>query len=75
MSQKVILNIVTSLDGYVANSDDSIDWLEPYDNLSEYGFDDFISSVGAIIMGNLHMILVSRMIGLRVVLTAHRQYL
>lgn len=52
MSQKVILNIIMSLDGYVARSDDSIDWIEPYDNLSEYGFDDFISSVGAIIMGD-----------------------
>lgn len=51
MSPKVILNIATSLDGYVARSDDSIDWLEPYDNLSEYGFNEFISSIGAIIMG------------------------
>jgi len=52
MSQKVILNIAVSLDGYVASSNDTIKWLESYDNLSEYGFNDFISSVGAIIMGN-----------------------
>jgi dihydrofolate reductase len=52
MSQKVILNIAISLDGYVASSDDAIKWLEPYDNLSEYGFGDFISGIGAIIMGN-----------------------
>ena len=52
MSQKVILNIAVSLDGYVASSDDTIKWLESYDNLSEYGFNDFISSVGAIIMGD-----------------------
>ncbi len=51
MKQKVILNIATSLDGYVANLDDGIDWLEPYDDLSEYGFDEFIAGVGAIIMG------------------------
>jgi dihydrofolate reductase len=51
MKQKVILNIAISLDGYVANPNDGIDWLESYDNLGEYGFDEFISSVGAIIMG------------------------
>lgn len=52
MAQKVILNIATSLDGYVAGLDDGITWLEPYDNLAEYGFDDFIAGIGAIVMGN-----------------------
>lgn len=51
MAQKVILDIVMSLDGYVASSDDTVDWLEGYDNMSEYGFDEFIAGVGAIIMG------------------------
>lgn len=52
MSQRVILNIATSLDGYVASADDTIEWLEAYDNLSEYGFEDFLSGIGAIVMGN-----------------------
>lgn len=51
MDQKVILNIAISLDGYVANLDDGIDWLESYDDLSEYGFDEFIAGIGAIVMG------------------------
>lgn len=51
MQQKVILNIAISLDGYVAAIDDGIDWLEPYDDLVEYGFGEFVTGVGAIIMG------------------------
>lgn len=51
MKQKVILNIAISLDGYAASLNDRTDWLEPFGNVSEYGFDAFIASTGAIIMG------------------------
>jgi dihydrofolate reductase len=51
MKQKVILNIAISLDGYAASLNDGTDWLEPFGNLSEYGFDEFIANTGAIIMG------------------------
>lgn len=47
---KVILDLAMSLDGYIAGTRDEIDWLADFDP-SEYGFDEFIGTVGAIIMG------------------------
>jgi dihydrofolate reductase len=47
---KTILYIATSLDGYVAGSNDEIEWLNRYNNV-DFGLKEFLSRVGAIIMG------------------------
>jgi len=44
--------IACSLDGYIATSDDSLDWLESAARPGEdYGFEEFLSSVDALAMG------------------------
>lgn len=45
--------IATSLDGYIATEDGGIDWLSeiPNPNNSDYGFNDFIQKIDAIVMG------------------------
>lgn len=42
--------IATSLDGYVAGPTDEIEWLNRYNNV-DYGLKEFLSGIGAIIMG------------------------
>jgi len=46
--RKIILFIASSLDGYIAREDGTIDWL-PENTAS--GYDDFIKSVDTVIMG------------------------
>jgi dihydrofolate reductase len=41
--------IATSLDGFIARPDDALDWL-PVDD-EEHGYDEFIATVDAIVMG------------------------
>ncbi len=49
---KIKIYIASSLDGYIARKDDSIDWLEKMGGEDEdYGYNDFIENVGACIMG------------------------
>ncbi len=53
MTKKVILNIATSLDGFIARKNGSVDWLPAIDNSSEdYGMKEFMDSVGTVILGN-----------------------
>lgn len=47
---KVILDLAISLDGYVAGVHDEIDWLADFDP-ADYGFPEFILTVGVIVMG------------------------
>lgn len=48
----VVLYIATSVDGYIARKDDSVEWLNRYLGQGEdYGYPEFLASVGAIIMG------------------------
>jgi dihydrofolate reductase len=47
---KTVLYIATSFDGYIAGPNDEVDWMNRYANV-EYGFNDFLAGVGAIIMG------------------------
>jgi dihydrofolate reductase len=47
---KTILYIGISLDGYIAGPNDETEWMDPYGEV-EYGFNDFLNTVGAIIMG------------------------
>ncbi len=42
----------TSLDGYIATEDDSLDWLFQLGNPSETGYNAFIAEVGALAMGS-----------------------
>jgi len=48
-----IVYIACSLDGFIARSDGSLDWLMniPNSDNSDYGFSDFLKSIDAIIMG------------------------
>ncbi len=53
MTKKVILNIATSLDGFIARKNGSVDWLPEINNKEEdYGMKEFIDSVGTVILGN-----------------------
>jgi dihydrofolate reductase len=42
----------TSLDGFIATEDDSLDWLFPLGNLAETSYPSFIADVGALAMGS-----------------------
>lgn len=48
---KTILEMALSADGYVAGLHDEQDWLEQFDDPNEFGFDAFIPTVGAIVVG------------------------
>lgn len=42
----------TSLDGFIATEDDSLEWLFPLGDLSESSYPEFIAEVGALAMGS-----------------------
>jgi dihydrofolate reductase len=48
---KTILEIALTVDGFVAGPSDEQDWLEGFGDLNEFGFNEFIVDIGAIIMG------------------------
>lgn len=51
--RNLLLYIATSLDGYIAREDGSIDWLESADTGEEdYGYQEFFDSVDTTLMGN-----------------------
>lgn len=50
MRPRFIVYIAASADGYIADAEGGIDWLAAYD-ARQYGYDEFIASVGAIVMG------------------------
>jgi len=53
MMKKVILNIATSLDGFIARKNGSVDWLPEINNTKEdYGMKEFMESVGTVVLGN-----------------------
>ena len=44
--RKIILYIATSSDGFIARENDSVDWLNKYnDTGNDYGFDEFIITI------------------------------
>ena len=50
---KIILYIATSLDGFIARKNGSVDWLSEFSNPGEdYGYKEFLDSVGIVILGN-----------------------
>lgn len=42
----------TSLDGFIATEDDSLDWLFPLGDLNDSSYPEFIADVGALAMGS-----------------------
>jgi dihydrofolate reductase len=48
--RRVVLYIAASVDGYIAGPDDDISWLQPFEDV-DYGYDAFIESVGAVVLG------------------------
>ena len=42
----------SSLDGFIATEDDSLDWLFPLADLTDSSYPDFIAEVGALAMGS-----------------------
>ncbi len=42
----------TSLDGFLATEDDSLDWLFPLGDINESSYPEFIAEVGALAMGS-----------------------
>lgn len=48
---KTILEIAISVDGYVAGLHDEQDWLDQFDDPSEFGFDTFLPTIGSLIVG------------------------
>lgn len=47
---RVRLYFATSLDGFIADREGSVDWLEAHDPRN-YGYDAFFADVGAVVMG------------------------
>ncbi len=51
-NRKVILDIATSLDGYIAKPDDNLDFLSIVEQPSQdYGYADFIKTIDTVIIG------------------------
>ena len=51
--KKIILYIAASIDGYIADTEGTTEWLEEFPITEEmnYGYNDFIASVDTILMG------------------------
>ncbi len=50
---KLTYYTATTLDGFIADPDDSLDWLmrQDQDAKGPFGYEDFIKDIGAIVMG------------------------
>jgi dihydrofolate reductase len=53
MNPNIILYIASSIDGFIARKDGSVDWLSSYEqNQEDVGYEDFYKTIGIIIMGH-----------------------
>lgn len=50
MTARVRLYVATSIDGFIADAEGGVDWLEPYQPAS-YGYREFMQEVGAVVIG------------------------
>ncbi len=51
MSRKIVLFIATSLDGYIATKDDSLEWLFQTEGEGDNGYSEFMEGIDTIILG------------------------
>lgn len=51
MARKIIVYIATSLDGYIATENESLDWLFRVEGEGDNGYSEFYDTVDTIIMG------------------------
>ncbi len=51
MNRKLIVFIATSLDGFIAREDESLDWLFKVEGEGDNGYSDFYETVDTILMG------------------------
>lgn len=51
--RRVVLYIAASLDGFIARSDGSIDWLDEIEAQGDNGYSEFIQTVDTLIMGRV----------------------
>jgi dihydrofolate reductase len=49
--RKVVIYIAASLDGYIADSEGSVDWLPPVSVDEDYGYTEFLATVDATLLG------------------------
>lgn len=49
---KIILYIVTSLDGFIADKDGGVDWLPQEDPQDIFGYETLLSRISTIVMGS-----------------------
>ena len=50
-NRKLVLFIATSLDGYIATEDDSLEWLFKVEGEGDNGYSEFFSTVDTVLMG------------------------
>jgi dihydrofolate reductase len=50
---RMVFNTATTLDGYLADENDSLEWLfvQDHDDSGPFGFEEYLRGVGAIVMG------------------------
>ena len=53
--RKIVLFIATSLDGYIATEDDSLEWLFKVEGDGDNGYSDFYDTVDTVIIGKTHL--------------------
>jgi dihydrofolate reductase len=51
--RKVVLYIAASLDGYIADTVGSVDWLPPVSGDEDYGYTEFLATVDTILLGRV----------------------
>lgn len=51
MKRKVMLYIATSLDGYIATEEDSLDWLFKVEGEGDNGYSEFFDTIDTIVLG------------------------
>jgi len=51
-NRNIVLFIATSLDGYIARGDGTVDWLEAVEGEGDNGYSTFYETIDTLIMGN-----------------------